>query len=94
MSEQSEPQISEAERARRAIERAIQTAAGDRVVRVLAERDLDRTLVALRSLARSRETDQAITKLLAAQRILCPPSVKASWRDRLRTLSAWLPRKN
>lgn len=68
--EDNEPQVSPEELARRAKLAATQIAAGDRVVRDLAERHLDSTLVSLRSLTSSPEIGEAIGKLVEAQQAL------------------------
>ena len=68
--ENDDPIVGPEEQARRAKVKAAQIAAGDRLVRALAERHLDSTLVSLRSLASSPETDEAIGKLVEAQRAL------------------------
>jgi hypothetical protein len=68
--EDDEPIVSPEELARRAKIKAEQIAAGDQVVRELAERELEATLASLRSLRPSPETDEAIGKLVTAKRAL------------------------
>lgn len=68
--EPDEQSVSPAELARRAREKTAQIAAGDLWVHARAQRDLAAVLVALRSLAPSKEIEAAIAKLAEAAELL------------------------